>query len=77
MKDLLQFLIEQIVDERDQIKIREEQENSTTVFYLSVAKDDMGKVIGSRGRVIEALRTILKIAAVKYDQRVMLHLLDA
>jgi len=77
MKDLLEYIVKQIVDQVDQIKIEEKKgENGFVLLELTVAPEDMGKVIGKGGKIINAIRQILKIKAVKQGKKVNLKLID-
>lgn len=75
MKNLLNFVVTQIVDEPKAVKIAEEKdENGIIKLTLEVAEEDMGKVIGKKGKIIFALRQLLRIKALKTNQRVFLEL---
>ena len=63
MKDLITEIVKAIVDQPDQVLVTEIEGDHTNVLELSVAKSDMGKVIGKQGRIAQALRTILKAAS--------------
>ena len=67
MRDLIEFLARSIVDDPDAVEIEEEEDGDRIVYHLYVAEDDMGKVIGRQGRIANAMRTMLKIAAVRND----------
>lgn len=74
MKDLLKFITKSIVNNPDQVKINEEKEEGFVNLKLSVAQEDMGKIIGKRGKIIKAIRTLLKIPAIKQNVRVNVEL---
>lgn len=76
MRDLIEFVAKSIVDNPDQVEVREMEGEKTTILELRVAKEDIGKVIGRGGRIATALRTILKASAMKQDKRVVLEILD-
>jgi uncharacterized protein len=76
MKDLLETIIKEIVDTPDQVKIEEIEENGITSFMITVAPEDMGKVIGKGGKIIKAIRNIMKIKAIKEQKRIMVNLVD-
>ena len=77
MKDLLLYLVRGLVDEPDQVRIEQfEEGDGTVVFELSVAEDDYGKVIGRGGRTANALRTVVKAAAVRERKRVLVDIVD-
>lgn len=65
MKELIEYIARAIVDNPDEVVVREEEEGDRIVFYLQVAESDMGKVIGKQGRIANAMRTLLKVAAAK------------
>lgn len=65
MKELIEYIAKAIVDYPDEVTVREEEEGDRIVFYLQVAESDMGKVIGKQGRIANAMRTLLKVAAAK------------
>ena len=65
MKDLLEFLAREIVDEPDAVEVTESHDDRGTLLSLHVAPDDMGKVIGRGGRTARAIRTVMKAAAVR------------
>jgi predicted RNA-binding protein YlqC (UPF0109 family) len=77
VRDLLEYLARAIVDEPDQVKVEElEEDDGTIVLELSVADDDYGKVIGRGGRTAQALRAVIKAAAVREKQRVLIDIVD-
>lgn len=75
MKDLLETIVKALVDNPDEVTVREVQGEKSTILELKVNEDDVGKVIGKQGRIINALRTILRSAAVKDGKIVQLELL--
>ena len=77
MKDLLLYLVRGLVDEPDQVRIEQfEEDDGTVVLELAVADDDYGKVIGRGGRTANALRTVVKAAAVRERKRVLVDIVD-
>ncbi len=70
MKDTLRFLVSSIVNKPDKVEVKEEEQNGIINFIVKVDKDDMGKVIGKNGRVIKALRSVLKIPAIKQGKKI-------
>ncbi len=77
MRELLVYLARQLVDEPDRVEVEEfEEDDGTLVFELSVADDDYGKVIGRGGRTAQALRTLIKAAAVKDNRRVLVDIVE-
>jgi predicted RNA-binding protein YlqC (UPF0109 family) len=77
VKELLEYLARGLVDSPDQVKVNEVREDDgTVVLELSVAQDDYGSVIGRGGRTAAALRTVVKLAAVRERVRVFVDLVD-
>lgn len=77
MRELLEYLVRAIVDEPERVKVEElEEDDGTIVLELSVGDDDYGKVIGRGGRTAQALRTVLKAAAVREKQRVLVDIVE-
>ncbi|HKG39850.1 MAG TPA: KH domain-containing protein [Conexibacter sp.] len=77
MKELLEYLARELVDEPDEVTVEEfEEDDGTLVLELSVGEDDYGKVIGRGGRTANALRLVVKAAAVKEDRRVLVDIID-
>ena len=76
MRDLLEFLARALVEDPDAVEVEEFEENGDLVYEITVAEDDLGRVIGKGGRVANALRTVAKAAAVKQERRVIVDILD-
>ncbi len=77
MVDLVKFLISQIVDEPEAVKIDSQVDaNGTTIITVAVAPSDMGKVIGRGGKIINAIRELAKVKAIKSNSRVRVILAD-
>ncbi len=75
MKDLLLYILQAIVDNKDAISIEETtDETGLTTFKVTVDESDMGKVIGKAGKVINAIRQVVKIKAIKEGKRVNISL---
>jgi predicted RNA-binding protein YlqC (UPF0109 family) len=73
---VLQYLAEQIVDDRDAIRIDVEDGPAGVILRLRVAPDDMGKVIGKRGRVAQSIRTLVRAAAAREGIGVTVDIVD-
>ena len=77
MRELLEYLAQELVDDPDAVEVEEfEEDDGTVVLELSVGGDDYGKVIGRGGRTANALRTVVKAAAVKDNRRVLVDIVD-
>ena len=76
MKEIVVYIVKALVDNPDQVDIREVEGEKTTILELRVASVDVGKVIGKQGRIAKAIRTILNAAASKSSKRVVLEILD-
>ena len=72
MKELVEFLARSLVDQPEAVHVDEEWHGDRVIFHLEVAETDKGKVIGKQGRVAGALRTLLKVAAVRDGARASL-----
>ena len=70
MDELVRYIAQNLVDQPDAVKVEMEQgDDDGIVIRLSVAPDDMGKVIGKQGRIAKAIRTIVKAASVQDDKK--------
>jgi len=76
MKNLLAEIARQIVDYPEQVKVKEIDGGHTMVLELSVAKQDIGKVIGKQGRNIGAIRTIMNAVSGKINKRIIVEVLE-
>ena len=77
MEDLLEFLARALVDHPDEVSVEGfDEDDGTIVLELSVADDDVGKVIGRGGRTISSLRTVMRAVASRQDERVAVDVVD-
>ena len=65
MKELIEYIAKSIVNKPEDVVVTEERTEERVVLKLQVDQDDMGRVIGKQGRVAQAMRTLLKVIAVK------------
>ena len=72
MKDLIKFIAKSIVEDPTQVEVEEELERGRIRLTLSVADEDMGRVIGSKGRVANAMRALLRVAAARRGTKAIL-----
>ena len=75
MKDILANIAIAIVENPDDVVVSEREENGTVYLELSVNESDMGKVIGKQGRIAKAIRTVMKVAAMREDKRVVVDII--
>ncbi len=71
MKELVETIARAIVDEPEQVHVNQVEGEKSLILELSVADDDMGKVIGKQGRIARAIRTVVKAAATKEGKKVI------
>jgi predicted RNA-binding protein YlqC (UPF0109 family) len=76
LKGLIEFIARSLVDHPEQVNINEIEGEKTTILELSVADNDLGKIIGRRGRTAKAMRTVLTAAATKLDKRAVLEIIE-
>ncbi len=77
MKEIVEYIAKTITAHPDQVRVTEEiGDNGVVVLRLEVAVEDRGKVIGRRGRVAQAIRALLRVAAVKRGTRAVLEIVD-
>ncbi|MBI5806660.1 MAG: KH domain-containing protein [bacterium] len=77
LKDLVEYLVKSLVDQPEKVSITENQKDAGTLVYeLRVAKDDIGKVIGKRGRTAQSIRTLLSAAGSKIGKRTGLEIIE-
>ena len=74
MKELIEYIARSIVDSPDEVVVTEEDDGDQIVFHLKVAEEDMGRVIGKQGRIANAMRTLLKVAAIRRGERAILEI---
>ena len=76
MKDLISEIAQALVDRPEQVSVSEVEGGQTLILELKVAKEDIGKIIGKRGRTAQAIRTILSAASGKAKKRIVLEIVD-
>ena len=75
METLVENLVKALVDHPENVQVNSAVEDGETVIRLSVAQEDMGKVIGKQGRIAKAIRTVVKAAAIKKGERVTVEII--
>jgi len=76
MKELIEYVVKSIVDNPEEVEVTQIDGESTVVFELRVKQDDVGKVIGKKGRTINAIRTLVNASAAKSGMRAMLEIVE-
>jgi len=77
IRELLEYLARGLVEQPDQVQVREVHEDDAVVLELSVADGDFGNVIGRGGRTVSALRAVIKSAGAKRNRRVFVDIVDS
>mgnify|MGYP000619858213 CR=1 FL=1 len=76
MKEIIETIILNLVDNKDAVEITEKQDEKGIVFEVKVAEEDMGKVIGRQGRLAKSIRTLVKSIAGKEHKKVSVEFID-
>ena len=76
MKELIEYMSKALVDNPDQVEVREIEGEQSSVVELRVSREDLGKVIGKQGRTARAMRTILSAASTKLKKRAVLDIIE-
>ncbi len=76
MKELVEVLARALVDNPDAIEINEVEGEKSIIIELKVAEEDMGKVIGKKGRIAKAIRTVVKASAAREGKRVVVEIIQ-
>ena len=74
MKELVEVMAKSLVSNPSAVTVEEETTGTTTVLRLHVAPDDMGKVIGKQGRIAKAIRVVMRAAAVRQGEKVIVEI---
>ncbi|HIE51396.1 MAG TPA: KH domain-containing protein [Armatimonadetes bacterium] len=75
MRELIEYMVKHIVDHPEAVQVNQVEGERTIIFEVRVAPDDLGKVIGKQGRIANAMRTILRAAAMREKKNVNLEIL--
>jgi len=75
LKELVELIARSLVDNPAMVKVNEVSSEQSILLELSVAPEDMGKVIGKQGRIAKAIRTVVKAAAIKESKRVTVEII--
>lgn len=74
MRELIEYIVPAIVDQPEEVVVNEVPARDGIILRLEVAPDDVGKVIGRDGRIIKAIRTLLRVASLRSGQRAILEI---
>jgi uncharacterized protein len=77
MKKALEYIVSQIVDTPEKVEIKEQEDQGMINFTITVAATDMGKIIGKNGKVIRAIRNVVKISAIKQNKKINIALSES
>jgi uncharacterized protein len=75
VKELIEYIARSLVDQPDRVKVTQVEGEQSIIFELQVAQEDMGKIIGKEGRIANAIRTLLKVAAAREGKRAVLEII--
>ncbi|MDR0602305.1 MAG: KH domain-containing protein [Treponema sp.] len=75
-KDLIEYIAKSLVDEPDSVEVNVVEGEKSTILELRVSPSDMGKIIGKRGRIAKAMRTVLQASSSKNGKHTILEILD-
>lgn len=76
MKELLTYIVQNLVEKPDEVSVTEREANGETVFEVRVADGDMGKVIGRQGRIVKEIRILMKSVAQRKGKKVSVEIMD-
>jgi hypothetical protein len=76
MKELVEYIAKSLVDEPESVEVTEQTDDAESVIKLKVSKDDLGKVIGKKGRTAKAMRTLLAAVATRDEKRSTLEIVE-
>lgn len=76
MKELLETIAKALVEHPEEVTVNEVEGEKSVILELKVSKDDMGKVIGKQGRIANAIRTVVKAAAIRDNKKVVVEIIQ-
>jgi len=76
MKEILEVVIKNLVDNPEEVSVKELEGEKSIVFEVKVSESDMGKVIGKQGRIAKSIRTVMKAIASKDKKRITIEFID-
>ncbi|MBE7092867.1 MAG: KH domain-containing protein [Clostridiales bacterium] len=75
MENLVEYIVKQLVNQKEQVNITRVERDDATVIEVRVAQEDMGKIIGKQGKIAKAIRTVVKAASSKEEKRVIVDII--
>ena len=76
MKELVQYMARYLVNNPDEVEVKETQGDTASVLELKVARENLGRIIGKQGRTAKSIRTILNAAASRRNRKVVLEIVE-
>jgi uncharacterized protein len=76
VEELLEYLAKRLVDQPGEVRVEREERDGAVVLRLHVAVDDRGKVIGRQGRIVRALRTLVRASGGRRNQRALVEIVE-
>ncbi|MBT3318850.1 MAG: KH domain-containing protein [Clostridia bacterium] len=76
MLELVKYIAQELVDNPDEVKVNEVEGEKSIVLELSVAQEDMGKVIGKQGRIAKAIRSVVKASSIKSKKKYVVEIIE-
>lgn len=75
MESLVEYIVKQLVNQKDQVNVSRVEREDAVVIEVRVAQEDMGKIIGKQGKIARAIRTVVKAASSKEEKRVIVDII--
>ena len=75
MENLVEYIVKQLVNQKDQVNVSRVERDDAVVIEVRVAQEDMGKIIGKQGKIAKAIRTVVKAASSKEEKRVIVDII--
>lgn len=76
MKDILEYIVKNLVEDPNSVTVTEEELDGVVTLTITPSKEDMGKLIGKGGKIIRAIRNLMKIPAMKQNKKVNVQLAE-
>lgn len=76
MVDIVEFIVKQLVEDKDSVRVQGEEKEGAEVITVKVASGETGKVIGKKGKIVSAIRTIAKAVGIKRNKRYTVEIVD-